>query len=61
MKTLAVRGEAQDKLNRNTTVLAEQQAMKAAANSVLMGIARSAAKNAIRQNLAIPMQEAGYG
>ena len=61
MKTLAVRGEAQDKLNRNTTVLAEQQAMKAAVNSVLMGIARSAAKNAIRQNLAIPMQEAGYG
>ena len=61
MKTLAVRGEAQDKFNRNTTVLAEQQAMKAAANPVLMGIARSAAKNAIRQNLAIPMQEAGYG
>ncbi|MDP3674785.1 MAG: DUF4230 domain-containing protein [Novosphingobium sp.] len=53
--------EAQDKLNRNTTLLAEQQATKAAANPVLMGIARSAAKDAIRQNLAIPLQVAGYG
>lgn len=53
--------EAQDKLNRNTTQLAEQQATKAAANPVLMGLARSAAKDAIRQNLAIPLQVAGYG
>ena len=53
--------EAQAKLNRNTTLLAEQQAMKAAANPVLMGIARGAAKDAIRQNLAIPLQVAGYG
>ena len=53
--------EAQDKLNRNTTLLAEQQATKAAANPVLMGIARGAAKDAIRQNLAIPLQVAGYG
>ena len=35
--------------------------MKAAANPVLMGIARGAAKDAIRQNLAIPLQVAGYG
>ena len=34
---------------------------KAAANPVLMGIARGAAKDAIRQNLAIPLQVAGYG
>jgi len=53
--------EAQDKLNRNTTLLAEQQATKNAANPVLMGLARSAAKDAIRQNLAIPLQVAGYG
>lgn len=53
--------EAQDKLNRNTTQLAEQQATKAAANPVLMGLARNAAKDAIRQNLAIPLQVAGYG
>jgi hypothetical protein len=53
--------DAQDKLNRNNTLLAEQQATKAAANPVLMGLARSAAKDAIRQNLAIPLQVAGYG
>ncbi len=53
--------EAQDKLNRNTTLLAEQQATQAAANPVLMGLARGAAKDAIRQNLAIPLQVAGYG
>lgn len=58
---LLITREAQDKLNRNTTLLAEQQATKAAANPVLMGIARSAAKDAIRQNLAIPLQVAGYG
>ncbi|HUQ14198.1 MAG TPA: DUF4230 domain-containing protein [Novosphingobium sp.] len=53
--------EAQDKLNRNTTRLAEQQATKNAANPVLMNLARAAAKDAIRQNLAIPMQVAGFG
>lgn len=53
--------EAQDKLNRNTTRLAEQQATTAAANPVLMNLARAAAKDAIRQNLAIPLQVAGYG
>ncbi|MGH6787724.1 MAG: DUF4230 domain-containing protein [Novosphingobium sp.] len=53
--------EAQDKLNRNTTRLAEQQATRNAASPVLMGLARGAAKDAIRQNLAIPLQVAGYG
>jgi Protein of unknown function (DUF4230) len=53
--------EAQDKLNRNNTRLAEQQARSQAANPVLMGLARSAAKDAIRQNLAIPLQVAGFG
>jgi hypothetical protein len=53
--------EAQDKLNRNTTLLAEQQATKGAANPVLMNLARGAARDAIRQNLAIPLQVAGYG
>ena len=53
--------EAQDKLNRNNTRLAEQQAMQNAANPVLMNLARAAAKDAIRQNLAIPLQVAGYG
>lgn len=53
--------EAQDKLTRNNTRLAEQQAMTQAANPVLNELARSAAKDAIRQNLAIPLQVAGYG
>ena len=47
--------------NVRPTLLAEQQAMKAAANPVLMGIARGSAKDAIRQNSAIPLQVAGYG
>ncbi len=31
-----------------------------AANPVLMGLARAAAKDAVRQNLAIPLQVAGF-
>ncbi|MDR6510842.1 hypothetical protein J2792_001708 [Novosphingobium capsulatum] len=52
---------AQDKLTRDNTRLAEQLATNQAANPVLMGLARSAAKDAVRQNLAIPLQVAGYG
>lgn len=52
---------AQDKLTRDNTKLAEQQATAQAANPVLMGLARSAAKDAIRQNLAIPLEVAGFG
>jgi hypothetical protein len=53
--------DAQDKLTRANTMLAEQQATAQAANPVLMGLARGAAKDAIRQNLAIPLQVAGFG
>jgi hypothetical protein len=52
---------AQDELTRNNTRLAEQQAVEQAANPVLLGLARSAAKDAIRQNLAIPLEVAGFG
>ncbi len=52
---------AQDKLTRDNTRLAEAQAVQQAANPVLMELARAAAKDAIRQNLAIPLQVAGYG
>ncbi len=52
---------AQDKLTRDNTLLAERQAVDQAANPALMELARSAAKDAIRQNLAIPLQVAGYG
>jgi hypothetical protein len=53
--------DAQEKLNRNNTRLAEQQAMAQAANPVLMGLARTAAREAVRQNLEIPLEVAGYG
>jgi hypothetical protein len=52
---------AQDKLTRDNTKLAEQMAVQQAANPVLLGLARSAAKDAIRQNLAIPLEVAGFG
>jgi hypothetical protein len=51
----------QDKLNRNNTQAAEQQAAQQARNPVLIGLARAAAKDAIRQNLAIPLEVAGFG
>lgn len=51
----------QDKLTRANTRLAEDQAAKQAASPVLMGLARAAAKDAVRQNLTIPLQVAGYG
>lgn len=53
--------EAQDQLTRQNTRLAEQQAVEQAANPVLTSLARSAAKDAIRQNLAIPLEVAGFG
>lgn len=51
----------QDDLTRANTRLAERQAVEQAANPMLLGLARSAAKDAIRQNLAIPLEVAGYG
>jgi hypothetical protein len=53
--------DAQDNLSRQNTRLAEQQAVEQAANPVLMGLARTAAREAIRQNLAIPLEVAGFG
>jgi hypothetical protein len=50
----------QDKLTRENTQLAERQAAQQAANPVLMSLARAAAKDAIRQNLAIPLEVAGF-
>ena len=51
----------QDKLTRENTEAAERQAIVQAANPVLMGLARAAAKDAVRQTLAIPLQVAGFG
>jgi hypothetical protein len=56
-----ITNNAQARLTRKNTQLAEQQAVQQAANPVLMDLARSAAREAISQNLAIPLQVAGYG
>ena len=51
----------QDKLTRENTEAAQRQASEEAVNPVLMSLARAAAKDAVRQNLSIPLQVAGYG
>ena len=56
-----ITGDAQAKLTRDNTLVAEKQAADQARNPALLTLARSAAKDAIRQNLAIPLQAAGYG
>ena len=53
--------DAQDKLTRANTRLAEQQAMEQAANPVLMKLAQEAGRTAVHQNLAIPLHVAGFG
>lgn len=52
--------EAQDELTRDNTRLAEQQAVQQAANPTLLGLARAAAKDAVRQNLSAPLQVSGH-
>jgi hypothetical protein len=56
-----ITNSAQDKLTRDNTRLAERIAVQQAANPVLMDLARAAARGAISQNIAIPLQVAGYG
>ena len=51
----------QDRLTRDNTLAAERQARIAAANPVLLDLARASARDAVRQNLAIPLQVAGFG
>jgi hypothetical protein len=53
--------DAQANLTRANTLLAEQQAARQASNPVLLDLARGAAKDAVRQNLAIPLEVAGFG
>lgn len=56
-----ITGPAQAKLTRDNTLVAEKQATQQALNPALLTLARNAAKDAVRQNLAIPLQVAGYG
>ena len=53
--------DAQDSLTRSNTRQAEQQAMEQAANPSLLKLARDAGRSAVAQNLAIPLQVAGFG
>lgn len=52
--------EAQDSLGRKTTRAAEAQALEQATTPVLLGLARTAAKDAIARNLSIPLAAAGF-
>ncbi|MXO75823.1 DUF4230 domain-containing protein [Altererythrobacter aerius] len=51
---------AQRELSRNNSLQAERRAAAFAKNPEVLALARDAAKGAVRQNLAIPLQVAGY-
>lgn len=55
-----VTGGAAQALARNNSLQAERKAAEFAKNPAVLGLARQAAKDAVRQNLAIPLQVAGY-
>ena len=52
--------DMQGDLTRENTQLAEREARKAASNPVLLGLAKDAARSAVAQNLAIPLEVAGF-
>jgi hypothetical protein len=53
--------DASTDLARNNSQQAERKAAAFAKNPEVLALARQAAKDAVRQNLAIPLQIAGYG
>ena len=53
--------DASTDLARNNSQQAERKAATFAKNPEVLALARQAAKDAVRQNLAIPLQIAGYG
>ena len=55
-----VTANAQRSLSRNNSLQAERKAAEFAKNPQVLSLARGAAKDAVRQNLAIPLQVAGY-
>jgi hypothetical protein len=57
--TFVTREAAQD-LARNNSAQAERRAAEFAKNPEVLNLARQAAAQAVRQNLAIPLQVAGY-
>ena len=58
---LYVSRDASVSLSRNNSRQAETRAAEFAKNPQILALARNAAKGAIRQNLAIPLEVAGYG
>lgn len=58
---LYVTRDAAADLARNNSQQASRKATAFAKNPEILALARQAAKEAVRQNLAIPMQVAGYG
>ena len=57
--TYVTRDASRD-LSQNNSKQAEEKAAGFAKNPQILGLARQAAKEAVRQNLAIPLQVAGY-
>jgi hypothetical protein len=55
-----VTGAAAQALAKNNSLQAERKASEFAKNPEVLALARQAAKDAVRQNLAIPLQVAGY-
>lgn len=55
-----VTGGAAQALAKNNSLQAERRASAFARNPQVLALARNAAKEAVRQNLAIPLQVAGY-
>lgn len=53
-------GGSQQQLSESNSRIAEEKAQAFAKNEEILGLARSAARDAVRQNLAIPLQVAGY-
>ena len=58
---LYVSRDASVSLSRNNSQQAAQRANDFARNEEVMGLARNAARTAVRQNLEIPLQVAGFG
>lgn len=58
---LYVSRDASVSLSRNNSEVAERRALDFADNPEVLALARSAAREAVRQNLAIPLQVAGFG
>ncbi|MFB0612588.1 DUF4230 domain-containing protein [Aurantiacibacter poecillastricola] len=58
---LYVSRDASVSLSRNNSRQASERANDFARNPEVLGLARTAARSAVRQNLAIPLQVAGFG